>query len=112
MKLKTVVFYQSVKSWDGNEMNTFKESESQIIELEDHLVKMTREGSKDVIIVPTANMRFATTTYQECFSVGFAQDETFLNQEPLIELKQIIEETKPAKVGQKPLEIKKTSATK
>lgn len=67
MKLKTAIFYQSVKNWDGNESNTFKEMPNQIIELEDYLVKVSMEGKKEVIIVPTANLRYAVADYQEAF---------------------------------------------
>ena len=70
MKLKSAIFYQSVKNWDGNESNTFKASPEQIIELEDHLVKVSKEGSKDVIIVPTANLRFAVAEYSEAFALN------------------------------------------
>jgi peptidase E len=69
MKLKTAVFYQSVKNWDGNESNTFKHDPTQIIELEDHLVKVSKEGRRDVIIVPTANLRYATADYLEAYKI-------------------------------------------
>lgn len=69
MKLKTAVFYQSVKNWDGNESNTFKADPTQVIELEDHLVKVSKEGRKEVIIVPTANLRYAIADYAEAYKV-------------------------------------------
>jgi hypothetical protein len=69
MKLKTAVFYQSVKNWDGNESNTFKELPNQVIELEDHLVKVSIEGRKEVIVVPTANLRYAIASYEEAYNI-------------------------------------------
>ena len=74
MKLKTAIFYQSVKNWDNNESNTFKEDPTQIIELEDHLVKVSKEGKKEVIIVPTANLRYAIADYYaEAYKVSEPQ---------------------------------------
>lgn len=69
MKLKTAIFYQSVKNWDNNESNTFKADPTQIIELEDHLVKVSKEGRKEVIIVPTANLRYAIADYAEAYKL-------------------------------------------
>lgn len=69
MKLKTAIFYQSVKNWDNNESNTFKADPTQIIELEDHLVKVSKEGRKEVIIVPTANLRYAIADYAEAYAL-------------------------------------------
>ena len=76
MKLKTAIFYQSVKSWDNNESNTFKADSSQTIELVDHLVKITKENKKEVIIVPTANLRYAVADYHEAFDLKHGTDET------------------------------------
>lgn len=70
MKLKTAVFYQSVKGWDKSESNTYRACEGQTIDLEDHLVKVSKEGSEDVIIVPTANLRFAVAEYSEAFALN------------------------------------------
>lgn len=69
MKLKTAIFYQSVKNWDNNESNTFKADPTQIIELEDHLVKVSKEGKKEVIIVPTANLRYAIADFKEAYKL-------------------------------------------
>lgn len=82
MKLKTAIFYQSVKNWDNNESNTFKSNECQIVELEDHLVKVSMEGKKEVIIVPTANLRYAVADYQEAFDLKHGTEETLKTNVP------------------------------
>ena len=69
MKLKNAVFYQSVKLWNNIEVNSVNAQPDLIIELEDHLVKMTKEGEKEVIIVPTANLRCSRAEYLEAFPV-------------------------------------------
>lgn len=78
MKLKTAIFYQSVKNWDNNESNTFKADPTQIIELEDHLVKVSKEGRKEVIIVPTANLRYAIADYAEAYKIIEPQPSNLL----------------------------------
>ena len=62
MKLKSVVFHQGVKLWDGNLFNTVNEGQYKSlgiidIELVDHLVMVTCSGQPETIVVPTTNMR-------------------------------------------------------
>lgn len=69
MKLVQALFYQTVKNFDGNESNTFKASQTVKIDLEDHLVKICQEGSKQVLIVPTANLRCGIADYVEAYNL-------------------------------------------
>jgi hypothetical protein len=57
MLLKSVVFYQSVTLWDKSENKTVLSTLHLSIDLKDHLIRMTHTDHKEVIIVPTANMR-------------------------------------------------------
>lgn len=64
MRLKTVVFYQGVKLWDGNLFQTVQEGPNKgnknvTISIENHVVTLECEGKSEVIIVGTSNMREA-----------------------------------------------------
>lgn len=65
MRLKTVVFYQGVKLWDGNLFQTVHEGDGNrnnkgvTISLENHVVTLECEGKSEIIIVGTSNMREA-----------------------------------------------------
>ena len=57
MNLKYVEFYQSVRLWNNQEYKTLSDNGVISLKLEDHLVYITSTEYKQVIIVPTANMR-------------------------------------------------------
>lgn len=63
MKLKSVVFYQGVKLWDGNLYATVQSGDVNgrmkgvSIDLVDHIVTVSKEGEGTAIVVGTANMR-------------------------------------------------------
>lgn len=64
MKLKSVIFYQGVKLWDGNLYGTVQEgtnkgNQNVTITLKDHLVTLETPDSEEIVIVGTANMREA-----------------------------------------------------
>lgn len=57
MKLRKVIFYQSVRLWDNREYHTVNLGENDVdIVLIDHLVHLNKPGL-ETIVVPTANMR-------------------------------------------------------
>lgn len=67
MRLKSVIFYQGVKLWDGNLYQTVQEGINRKIEdvqisIKDHLVMLTCRLSDEMIIVGTSNMRSAVVS--------------------------------------------------
>lgn len=61
MKLKSVVFYQSVRLWDGTEAKTVNEQAGGVeIDLREGIVTLYKPGEKNLLIIPTANMRMGT----------------------------------------------------
>lgn len=75
MRLKTAVFYQSVQMFDGTQTQTIKSGQGVVIDLEDHLVKISKEGLKEVIVVPTANLRHSLADFNEAFTVNKAEEK-------------------------------------
>lgn len=64
MKLKTVVFYQAVKLWDGNSTLTVNEGnnkrlEKVTIDIKDHMITLECPTESEIIVVGTSNMREA-----------------------------------------------------
>lgn len=58
--MKTVEFYQSVRDWDNKERKTFKEDEGLKIYLTANFVELVRDNADRMILVPYANLRYAT----------------------------------------------------
>lgn len=73
MKLKVAVFYQSVQLWDKTQVQTVEAKNGISIDLEDHLVKVSKEGMKEVVVVPTANLRHSMADYAEAYSLPLVQ---------------------------------------
>lgn len=64
MRLKSVVFYQAVKLWDGKLLQTINDGKNNTIDnvtitLQDHMITLQCPTQAEVIIVGTSNMREA-----------------------------------------------------
>lgn len=101
MKLKVAVFYQSVQLWDKTQVQTVEAKNGISIDLEDHLVKVSKEGMKEVVVVPTANLRHSMADYSEAYSLPLVQYKGDEKPEELITQVGPISET----ISGKPTEL-------
>lgn len=91
MKLKTVVFYQSVTLWDRSEHKTVHANPVLSINLIDHLITLRHTDHDAVIVVPTANMRQGVEL----------EDDIHPMREAVTPSKPVVESGKEAQKGKK-----------